>query len=294
MQQTQKVYIGHLDKMRPLAFISFMKMIDDDYAGRLSEDEVSITEKIDGSALRFGVNRAGDLFVESATSPAMFTPGDFERRDKSKGHDGSIGRNFDYILEEMQNDRSIYRLLHTYGNYGIKIVGEILFMPMARLLGGNTVQFVRIPYCKTSLGSEWTFVPIKVLDCDGNRHPLENEVLQEMTMLSTDKRKYVRPFAKLLDDEPIDLMNEIASLNKYIASRDYDLEEMLLTRKKCLKAVKELAIADIQKHQKAVRNKILAHVDHGCFGPFIEGLVIEFPDGTLLKVITDEFINTSL
>lgn len=302
MQRTQKVYINHLDRMKPLAFLSLMKMIETEYNGSLPRFDfndpfgqgMKITEKVDGSALRFGLNHRGDVFVESSTSPSMFEVGDFVARDKAKGYDGSIGRNFDFILQCIQNDKKLLGALRTFSNHGIKIIGEVLFMPMAKAVGDNLVQFIRIPYRKSNLGRVWTFVPIKVLDENGNRHPDEQCVIQALLDISSPDRMYVSPKAKLTHGV-IDLTNEIKNINVNL----YELNDVpglglirtLNSRKKADKIAKVALKSAVYHHQEAVRDKILSYVGRGLFGPYIEGLVIEFPDGSMLKVITPEFKN---
>lgn len=302
MQQTQKVYINHLDRMKPLAFLSLMKMIETEYKGGLSRFDfhdpfgpgMKITEKVDGSALRFGLNYHGHVFVESSTSPPMFCVGDFVARDKSKGYDGSVGRNFDFILQCIQNDKKLLGVLRKFSNDGIKIIGEVLFMPMAKAIGDNLAQFIRIPYYKLNLGHLWTFVPIKVLDGRGNRYAGEQCVIQALLDISTAERMYVSPEAKLTH-EVIDLTAEIKNINTDLYElndvRDLGLIKILSSRKHADRVAKAALTSEVHKHQEAVRDKILSYVDQGLFGPFIEGLVIEFPNRTLLKVITPEFKN---
>ena len=298
MKYTAKVYINHLDQMKPLKFIALMKMIEDEYKGCLSRFDfndpfgpsLKITEKVDGSALRFGLNYQGDVFVESSTSPSMFSVGDFEARDKSKGYDGSIGRKFDRVLQCIQNDKALVALLRKFSDGGIKIIGEVLLDNMIRSRDCNLVTFIRIPYARDLLGTQWTFVPLQVLDGKGNRYAGEQCVIQALLDISTDERTYVEPTAHL-KSEVIDLTEEIAKLNEFTKFHEYNITEILSSRTRTYRDSKIWFTDQIRLHQNIVRDKILSSVERGIFGPFIEGLVIEFPDRSLLKVITPEFKN---
>jgi hypothetical protein len=277
-----------------------MKMIETEFDCFLRqydpfESSVRITEKVDGSALRFGLNKQGDLFLESATSPPMFSVGDFEARDKSKGYDGSIGRNFDFLLQAISRDTKLMEVLRKFSNDGIKIIGEIMFMPMARAQSDTMARFIRIPYFKVDLGYLWTFVPIMVLDGKGNRSSDEFAVFHDLVGISTSERKYVLPNTHIRE---IDLTSEIENINRDLYElndvRNFGLIEILSSRKKADKVAKAALKCEVHKHQVIIRDKILSYMDRGLFGPFIEGLVIEFPDRTLLKVITDKFIKEGL
>jgi len=58
---TQKVYIQHLNKMKPLKFLELIHKLQSKYKGILAKDKVDITEKIDGSALRIGQDHNGQI-----------------------------------------------------------------------------------------------------------------------------------------------------------------------------------------------------------------------------------------
>jgi len=291
MKQTQKVFIDHLDQMKPLRFLEFMGEVIGEKDGVLSEPKFTITEKIDGSALRIGIDDQYQIFIESATSPPTFLVGEFEARDRKKGYNGKIGQQFDYLLREIQQDANLVSLLKLHKLHGgMKIIGEVLLPSMIRSQEGNLVTFIRIPYDRTLLGDDWTFVPIKVLDGEGNRHKYEGGVINSLFNISNKQRMYVKPTAKL--KRKINLCGEIADLQKFTLKHAYNLVEILSSRTKIYRDGKKWYTSEIKVHQDKMRDKILSCVESSIFGPTVEGLVIECPNGNLIKVITPEFKNT--
>ena len=288
---TSKVFIQHLDAMKPLRFLDLVKMIETDLNGVLTHNHVKINEKIDGSALRFGLDDRNKFFMESATSPPMFYTGDFEKMTRAKGYTNHIGAAFDNLLYLMKNDLDITDILRKYSENGIKIVGEVLLPALANKSTTLTTTFVRIPYHTHRLGRVWTFFPFMVFDGDGNRHQYEDTIIGELLCISNADRRYVHPMANMMG--MIDLRHEIADLNVFLDHRNqpcYDgVCEVLSSRKKLYRDQKIWMTCEILEHQKRFAQVILDRINGGILGPYFEGIVLEFDDRTIVKVTTPEF-----
>jgi hypothetical protein len=284
--KTKKVFIDHLDKMKPLKFLEFAKKLDKEFGGVLSKEKISITEKIDGSALRVGQDANGNSFIESSMSASMFNVGDFEARDISKGYTGEIGRKFDTILKEFKNDKQFQSVLKKYNTNGIKVIGEILYVPMG-IDEVDKIKFIRISYDKKKLGTLLTFVPFEVIDGQGNTHPNQTEVISELYKISNDTRKILKPTIHI--DKDINIAMELKDFDLAITKRYENLEDLLTSRKKVDKELKAAVIEEIGKYQKQIASKILTYVKSGSLGPDYEGIVIKMNDSSVIKIVTDTF-----
>lgn len=289
--KTRKVFISHLDKMKPLEFLQLISKLDKTYKGILSKNTLSITEKIDGSALRVGQDKDGKAFIESSTSDSMFNVGDFVVRDLSKGYSGEIGKKFDALLKIFKNDAKLQKLLTKYNNgNGIKIIGEILYTPMGLEIFDKTIKFIRITYERENLGTELTFVPFKVTDEYGKPYDNSEEIKKALYSISTSSRKYVPPTLKI--DRDIDISIEINKFKDDIIGRYSNLDALLSSRKHIDREMKEIIKQEILEYQKIIAKKIVSYVNSGLFGKDFEGIVIELLDGDVLKIVTDTFKNT--
>ena len=287
-KKPKKIFISHLDKMRPLHFIDLVSKLDKKFKGVLSKDNLSITEKIDGSALRIGQDADNNAFIESSTSASMFNVGDFLARDQSKGYSGVIGKKFDGLLKGFKNDKKFQSVLTKFNNgAGIKIIGEILYTPMGIDALDNQIKFIRITYDKAKLGSEWTFVPFKVEDLEGNHYHNSKEIMNALYKISSKERKYVPPTLSISGD--IDISIEINKFKNDVLKKYKNIEQLVTSRKKADKELKELIKNEILTYQKILSKKIISFVNNGLFGKDFEGLVIELSDGTVIKIITDTF-----
>jgi hypothetical protein len=284
--KTKKVFIDHLDKMKPLKFLEFAKKLDKEFGGVLSKEKISITEKIDGSALRVGQDANGNSFIESSMSASMFNVGDFEARDISKGYSGEIGKKFDNILKEFKNDKQFQSVLKKYNTNGIKVIGEILYVPMG-IDEVDKIKFIRISYDKKKLGTLLTFVPFEVIDGEGNVHPKQADVISDLYKISNDTRKILKPTIHI--DKDINIAMELKDFDLAITKQYENLEDLLTSRKKVDKELKAAVIEEIGKYQKQITSKILTYIKSGSLGPDYEGIVIKMNDGSIIKIVTDVF-----
>lgn len=284
---TKKVFISHLDKMKPLEFLALISELDQTYKGVLSKDKLSITEKIDGWVLRIGQDRDGRSFIESSAQGSMFNVGDFTARDKARGGSGDMGKRFDFLLKQFKADKKVQQVLTKFNNgNGIKIIGEILHTPTG-IADFDTITFVRIAYDRAKLGAEWTFIPFKVIDDDGQPYENAEAIKKALYAISDDDRKYVPPTLNISRD--IDISVEISKFKDDILTKYKDLETLLASRKHADRELKATITAEIAEYQKVIAKKVISYVHSGLFGNEYEGLVIELPNGTIVKVISDTF-----
>lgn len=284
---TKKVFISHLDKMPPLEFLALVSELDQKYKGILSKDKMSITEKIDGMVLRIGQDKDGRSFIESSAQGSMYNVGDFTAKDKARGGTGEMGKKFDLLLKKFKADKKVQTFLTKYNNgNGIKIIGEILHVPMG-IADFDTIKFVRIAYERAKLGSEWTFIPFKVIDDDGVPYENTEEVKKGLYAISDDVRKYVPPTLSISKD--IDISIEISKFKDDILTKYKTLDVLLTSRKHADRELKAAVTAEIAEYQKVIAKKVISYVHSGLFGKEFEGLVIELPNGTIVKVVSDQF-----
>jgi hypothetical protein len=287
---TQKVYIQHLNKMKPLKFLELIHKLQSKYKGILAKDKVDITEKIDGSALRIGQDHNGKSFIESSTTASMFNVGDFTVRALSKGYDDSITKHFDKLLKEFKADKKIQDLLSKYNNgNGIKIIGEILYVPLG-VDELDKIKFIRISYDKSKLGTEWTFVPFNITDFDGNVHKDAEKIKKDLYRISTGSRKYIKPSIKI--DTDIDISLSISKIQNDLTKRYDNIDALLVSRKKIDKPMKDKLKEEIAKYQEEMAASILSYFKAGSLGKDFEGIVINLGDGTSIKIVTDKFKTT--
>jgi hypothetical protein len=215
--------------------------------------------------------------------------GDFFARDLSKGHSGTIGKKFDAILKEFKTDKQFQSVLTKYNKNGIKVIGEILYIPMG-VEEVDKITFIRIAYDKSKLGTLLTFVPFEVIDGDGNSHPDQKSILKDLYAISNNTRKIMKPSIKI--DRDINISIELKSFNENITKKYANLEALLTSRKKIDKDLKATVIKEIESYQKQIASKILSYIKSGLFGSDYEGIVINMSDGTTLKIVTDKFKST--
>jgi len=283
---TKKVFIDHLDKMKPLKFLELAQKLNTQYKGFLSKETISITEKIDGSALRIGQDENGKPFIESSMSPSTFNVGDFTSRALAKGYTSDISKHFDNLLNSFKTHNKVQNVLSKYNLNGIKVIGEILYPPMG-ISEIDKIKFVRISYDKSKLGTQWTFVPFEVLDGDGNEHPRKKEVLNDLVKISTNEYKIFEPKIEISDN--IDITLELKDFDKNVVKKYKNLETVLTSRKKIDKELKEKIKDEFLSYQKQIALKIMSYFKSGSLGPDFEGIVIKLSDGDVIKIVTDKF-----
>ena len=155
----------------------------------------------------------------------------------------------------------------------------------------DKMRFIRIDYEKKKLGSEYTFVPFYVMDNENNVHPKEKEIFKALYKISNSKRKYVNTV--VLKDREIDIKTDLNIVNNDLVKKYKNLNDVLVSRKHIDRELKEKIKNEILLLQRKLAQKILSYVDGGLLGKDFEGIVIKLSDGSLIKIISDKFKNTT-
>ena len=281
-------FITHIEKMRPLEFLSLVKTLDNEHKGLLNLSDISITEKIDGTSLTIGQDSNGKTFMNTKMSQRYFNVGDFTNYAISKGYKTDINKKFDHILKSIKVDKKLQRVLskHNRGN-GIVIIGEILYVPFATEVENDRLQFIFMDYDRANLGSEWTFVPFDVQDFDGNSIGDKEKIFKDLYAISTDGRKYTS--ADLNIDSDIDITMSISDVKKNIIDKYENIDALIKSRKKVDKPLKDKIKAEIETYQAQLSKQILSHITSGKFGDDFEGIVLKMKSGTTLKATSPRF-----
>ena len=280
---SKKISIEHLEKMSPTKFLKLAKTLDKEFGGILSKGDVDITEKIDGSAFRIGLDNG--FFVQTSTSPSYYNVGDFANRAIELGYEPSLNVNFDNILHHMKSDTQLQSVLREFGDNFV-IVGEILYPPLG-VDEGDTIKFIRTSYDKDKLGSLYTFVPFHVNTVSGETHPRAQEIMQALYEISDSEKKYAELTIDLSSD--IDIRKHLKTLDAEFVSRYDNLPQLLVSRKKSERELKLKLKESVSKLQRNMSNYILSHIKSGILGDDLEGVVIKLSDDTAFKIVTEKF-----
>ena len=281
-------FITHIEQMKPLEFLSLVKTLDSEYKGLLNLNDISITEKIDGTSLTIGQDSSGKTFMNTKMSHRYFNVGDFTNYAISKGYKTDINKKFDNILKNVQADKKLQRVLskHNRGN-GIVIVGEILYVPFATEVENDRLQFIFMDYDRANLGSEWTFVPFDVQDFDGNSIGDKERIFKDLYAISTTERKYTNANLNVSGD--IDITLSISDVKKNVLDKYDNIDTLIKSRKKVDKPLKDKIKSEIEVYQRQLSNQILSYVESGKFGDDFEGIVLKMKSGTTLKATSPRF-----
>jgi len=281
-------FITHIEQMKPMDFLSLVKELDSKYKGLLSLNDISITEKIDGTSLTIGQDSSGKTFMNTKMSHRYFNVGDFTNYAISKGYKTDINKKFDNILKNVQADKKLQRVLskHNRGN-GIVIVGEILYVPFATEVENDRLQFIFMDYDRANLGSEWTFVPFDVQDFDGNSIGDKERIFKDLYAISTAERKYTNANLNVSGD--IDITLSISDVKKNVLDKYDNIDTLIKSRKKVDKPLKDKIKSEIEVYQRQLSNQILSYVESGKFGDDFEGIVLKMKSGTTLKATSPRF-----
>ena len=275
--ETPRQSIQHLEAMRPLEFIKFLNKFKD-----IEPADITFTEKIDGSGIRFGFFE-GKLLIETSYS-GLFEPGDYTKTIEAKyGYkETDFSKLFDEFTYFLKSQTKLLNILKKYNNF--KVVGEILYNPLNIDELGNLIKFAHIYYDKSKLGRICTFIPFTVLN-EGGTVPNTDEIIDELLSISNNNFKIIKPKVSL----DVDFDVEIDSLNIFL--EDYkDINKILTSRKSSLRQIKNSIIEYLNIIKQRLKDKILQNQE-GLLGDDVEGYVLSIP-GYNVKVTSDKFTNS--
>jgi len=282
----KRVGIQHLDKMKPIDFIALVKFFETELEGKLNTKSVSVTEKIDGSAWKFGVNREGKFYAELSYAGPFYKGSEFAKHAIENNKTNTF-RFFEGFGEAFDLLKSTVKINSKEFPNGLRVIGEILYIP----LGTETtrgIKWVNIEYDKTKLGKKATFVLLKATDLDGNELP--SKVLDDIVKQSTADIKIIK--TPKLNIE-VNISFEINNFNKLLSNYK-DVITLLSSRKKEDKSIKMELQKLIAQYQDIISKKIISMVNAGSLGVSsddFEGIVLEILKGDfdLLKITSPKF-----
>lgn len=266
--------------------------------GKLDDSiNVDYTEKSDGAAFRFGLNRSGRFFIEQSNSGPLYSAKDIT--DRAMNRDGTInrsGKGWANVFNELQNSEKIQSILQKYNNGdGIKIVGEIFINEVGHAgKSDELIAFVGTEYLKAKIGSFFSIIIINCINGDGmtikKNDELKNDLIQASTSeVMFDDVHYDKKFGK------IDFNPEIAEFDKIVTDVEKEAKKSILdilsSRKKSDSEIKkqiDTKINDLMKKFDDKFRELFKNVG-GKWGPDREGIVIKLANDTMLKVTSDVF-----
>ena len=283
IKATNRVGIQHLDKLTPTKFLNLMYVFYKEFGGVLPKSKVKVTEKVDGSSIRFGVDANNNFFIESSYSGPIYDDGDYTNYVISRGYEANeISQNFENLLKLLKSNKELNAILKKYNKgTGVKIVGEMMYNPMAKVKGSK-IRYVYMDYDKSKLANILTMVPFSIEPEEIDKKSLINE----MVAISTKDVRFDK--VRSIATNNIDLSFEVKNIETLLKNYETTLAA-LKSRKKADKEEKEILKGIIQSSQKAVREKILTYIKSGTYGEEFEGVVLEIIGTASLKVTSNTF-----
>lgn len=247
-----------------------------------------LSEKVDGMALKIGVDPKG-FYLRTSYSGPVYSALGFEGRVKYEPAKLALQAHFDTL-------KAIFEPILTPGIDTV-IQFEWLCMDLAKQNTDDSVVFVATKYSKQKLGQTMTLVYINAQSTDEDPAVIKERVLS-VDLPPESGIKIVRSDIEWF--EPVDLRPEIrqaeAVFNK-IQPLKAELELVKGSRKRDDVAKRKQTNQAIQNMvlpvQKAMYEKLLGSFDNieGVLGE-IEGFVINTRSGMLVKINKPSFMAT--
>ena len=293
MEATKRVGIKHLynpgnvQELPPLDFIDLVKLIDEDKGILINGKNISITEKSDGAAFRFGLDDNEEFFIEQAYSGPIFSGDTFLQRSIEKnGGVNRIARAWSNLYNVLKNDEKTQDALKTiYEEKGaFKISGEVFLSALGYEDKDGFVTFVGSRYDKKKLG---TFATIILFDNGPETQLLKQASGKEIKYDDAELENFeiklnVKPALTEIKKNLKDLENEFGDFATILNNPSRKREDLAV--KKNLKGL-------IENQQGILNNAIDSQLKDykGKWGPDYEGLVFKFKDGSLVKITSTRF-----
>lgn len=268
-------------EMRDREFLDLVKEIADN-GGTLDSTQINL--KIDGAGIRFGRDTSGNpFFMTSRVTKPLYKDdiGYFERFGKSQGQsDEQLARtrNYDRALSTIVNSDFIKQLPND-----TIVQAEMLFNSMAQPAGNGQLKFVNIPYDQKHLGSNMTLVPILVREYGtGKTKPDQDKIIKKLVSRSTPEIKII---SNKLEHKGIDVRKII----KPAIDMSQGLASSLLSKGTTPEKTRAKEILDNVRQQ--LSQAIISSPQlkgKNMLGDNMEGIVINFPSGRLVKVTSQQ------
>lgn len=295
---TKRVGIKHLynpgnsQELPPLDFIDLVNLIDSEGGKLVNGENVSVTEKSDGAAFRFGIDENG-FFIEQSYSGPVYSAEEFKQRCREKtGFVNRIAKGWSNLYTLLANDKKtqdgLKKIHEESGDF--KLCGEIFISELGYEDEDGFVKFVGSRYDKKNLGDKATIVLFNAINASDSaiRYMIDN--------CSSKDIKYDDAEMKTGTSFKINVASVIEKIKKSIeaiANEYGDLEAILTnkSRKKDELALKKEVKAKIQEQQGILNSALEKQLEAytGKWGPDYEGFVLKFSDGSMVKITSSRF-----
>ena len=273
--QTKRKGIEHFEKLSVGKFIEIALNL-------LQNKRIKASVKIDGAGIRFGKDADHNFFFESSKSGIVTDYGHFKKFALENDRNLTLALHYDEMFKLFKQS-PLWKSLPP----DTKVIGEILYNPMASVESGERLRFVTIAYPKKYLGEIATFIPFTAIQASTGQ-PLSNikEILDSLIKLSNNKLKVLSA-----DVGSFDL--DVEALLKPIQKTDAEELTKLIKSRKKEDAQKKALLVDLiddvklkfieaLKSHKDLNNKI-----ESLLGKEVEGLVI---GDRKVKIVTSQYI----
>lgn len=277
--KTKRKGIVHLQDMKPVEALQFLRKIKDELKGKL--DNIPVTLKVDGGSLRFGKDKHGHFFLETGNSGPIQHHKAFSTFTQNKGGSEVMiqrAMHYDDIYEHLEKS-DLWKDMPN----DTKVSCEILYNPMAEE-DEDHLKFVSIKYDKQKLGKLMTLIPITAsVSSSGEDHESKEEVIEDLLKKSSADIRVVSPKLGHLKLEVSAVLNPLSLIGD-------DGEQVLKSLKHADKPLKQEYQVILNAIKSDLADAIMKHPIKGrdVLGKDIEGYVLEL-DGKLFKVTTPSF-----
>ncbi len=278
---TTRKSITHLQNMKPIEFVNWLKTVKRDAKGILSNYKTSL--KIDGLSYRFGRDAAGKIFVEGGRTGIITDSGAFSHFAKTNNRPDSViarAYHYDDMLEVFKRADCMKVLPNN-----TKVICEILYNPLAEE-DSTGLTFVSVKYDKSKLGSLMTIIPIKIVNADnGGVRDDSDDILSKLYKQSNSEIKIIDPTLSMG-------IIDINAIIDTIETLDDSALTIIKSRKAIDKIAKENILNIIQKAKDELTDYLLKHPeisDIYRLGNEIEGIVVDIPDIGTYKIVDPVF-----
>ena len=286
----QHLYSENKPELYSMNFDNFKKLVGylEQNGNKIDPSNSSVSEKVDGLALKVGNDEVGNFFVQSSYSGKVYKSQDFLSTIKFPAAQQAFMDGFDKLKESIKP---------IIGNEPCTIQFEWLYSPNATKLEDRPgmLSFVVAGYEANKLGSWSTFVILNVSCQKADPSQIKSKLLK----LSNKEMKFMLPDVEAFT--PIDLTQETSKarevirqieglqLSKQIAELKGNRKRDAIKKRKELENQLSNLLLPVEKqmYEKIVSNLIKTQ---GILGD-IEGYVIKAGD-LMFKANNPEFMKT--
>ena len=300
---------GNAAELDALGFLDLVKELNKTKGILENEKNISITEKADGTSFCFGLDNEGKFFTMKSNGAPRYSANEIINRCLA-GTEQKQGKaivtidamNTAKMFKKLETNKKIQAILKPLAKKyeSIKITAEMLLTGSGMInKETNQIRFVGTNYDIDKLGTFGTLVIINVTDVYDNPIPNANTIIEELCDCTTDELKIEN--TKLENVKPINISNELKSINKEIKKIDdalkeqqgLSIEEVLSSkdRSKNAQALKKSVKTEINGLQKILNDALdnaLSDIG-GKWGEDYEGRVFKLANGQMVKITSDKF-----